>query len=181
MFDNNRFSNFLVWFETEAFETGWDYWAIAFQLPTFITPHLQEGLWNVAPTKYYAKLKGALMQIDTQYWEAEVECTLYAWPPNKPTNTNTAQWTIPTDKLNTMTPQNATRGPLTQEEQDECWRTGACIACRKMNHLIKKSLLRKVTGRATYTNDREEMIEDFYEVTEEVQDIDNEQESDSAI
>ena len=31
----------------------------------------------MAPTKSYAKLKGALMQIDTQYWEAEVEHTLY--------------------------------------------------------------------------------------------------------
>jgi len=50
---------------------GWDYQAIAFQLQTLIAPCLQEGLRNVTPTKTYAELKGALMQIDTQYWEAE--------------------------------------------------------------------------------------------------------------
>jgi len=111
MFDNNRFSNFLVWFEAEAFKTGWDYQAIAFHLCTSITPCLQEGLQNVAPTMSYAELKGALMQIDTQYWETEAEHTLYIWPANKPFNTNTAQWTTPTDKPSTTTSPNTTRGP----------------------------------------------------------------------
>jgi len=90
MFDNNRFSNFHVRFEAEAFETGWDYQAIAFHLHTSIAPHLREGLQIVAPTTSYAELKGALMQIDTQYWETEAEHTLYIWPANKPFNTNTA-------------------------------------------------------------------------------------------
>jgi len=45
----------------------------------------------VAPTMSYAELKGALMQIDTQYWETEAESTLYVQPANKPFNTNTAQ------------------------------------------------------------------------------------------
>jgi len=40
MFDNNRFSNFLVRFEAEAFKTGWDYQAIAFHLHTSIAPRL---------------------------------------------------------------------------------------------------------------------------------------------
>jgi len=71
MFDNNRFSNFLVQFEAEAFETGWDYQAIAFHLCTSIAPRLREGLRIVAPTTSYAELKGALMQIETQYWETE--------------------------------------------------------------------------------------------------------------
>ena len=91
MFDNHRFSNFLVRFEAEAFETGWDYQAIAFHLRTSIAPRLREGLRNVAPTTSYAELKGTLMQIDTQYWEGEAERTLYTRPANKPFNTNTAQ------------------------------------------------------------------------------------------
>ena len=40
MFDQNRFSNFLVRFEAEAFKMGWDYQAITFQLCTSIAPHL---------------------------------------------------------------------------------------------------------------------------------------------
>ncbi|KIJ89521.1 hypothetical protein K443DRAFT_16027 [Laccaria amethystina LaAM-08-1] len=73
MFDNNRLT-------------------IAFHLRTSIAPRLREGLRNVAPATSYAELKGALMQIDTQYWEAEAEHTLYARPANKPfSTTNTAQ------------------------------------------------------------------------------------------
>jgi len=109
MFANNRFSNFLVWFEAEAFETGWDYQAIAFHLRTSIAPCLQEGLRIVAPTTSYAELKGALMQIDTQYWETEVECTLYVQPANKPFNTNTAQWTMFPD--NNKTKPTPTKSP----------------------------------------------------------------------
>jgi len=119
MFDNNRFSNFLVQFEAEAFKTGWDYQAIAFHLRTSIAPCLRGGLRIVAPTMSYTELKGALMQIDTQYWETEVECTLYIQPANKPFNTNTAQQTTPMDKPSTATPPNAARGPLTQEEWEE--------------------------------------------------------------
>jgi len=73
----------------------------------------------VAPTTSYAELKGALMQIDTQYWETEAECTLYIQPANKPFNTNTAQQTTPMDKPSTATPPNTARGPLTQEEWEE--------------------------------------------------------------
>jgi len=167
MFDNNRFSNFLVRFEAEAFETGWDYQAIAFHLRTSITPCLWEGLWIVAPTMSYAKLKGALMQIDTQHWETEAERTLYVWPANKPFNTNTAQRTTPMDKPSTMTPPNAARGPLTQEEWEERRRNGLCMGCGKKDHIVRDCPLRKVTGRATYTINREEIIEDYYEVEEE--------------
>jgi hypothetical protein len=174
MFDNNRFSNFLVRFEAEAFETGWDYQAIAFHLRTSIAPRLREGLRNVAPATSYAELKGALMQIDTQYWEAEAERTLYARPANKPfSTTNTAQRTTPTDKPSTATFPNAARGPLTQEERDERRKNGLCMGCGKKDHIVRDCPLRKVTGRATYTIDGEEIIEDYYEVEEE-----NEQEND---
>ena len=171
MFDNNRFSNFLVRFEAEAFETGWDYRAIAFQLRTSIAPRLREGLRNVAPTKSYAELKGALMQIDTQYWEAEAERTLYTRPAaSKTFNTNTAQRTTSTEKPSTATPPNAARGPLTQEERDERRRKGLCMGCGGKDHLVRDCPTRKVTGRATFTIDGEEIVEDYYEVEEDMED-----------
>jgi len=115
----------------------------------------------------YAELKGALMQIDTQYWETEAEHTLYIRPANKPFNTNTAQQTTPMDKPSTVTSPNTTRGPLTQEEQEEHQRNGLCMGCGKKDHIIRNCLLRKVTGQATYMIDGEEIIEDYYEVEEE--------------
>jgi len=95
------------------------------------------------------------------------ERTLYVRPANKPFNTNTAQRTTPMDKPSIATSPNAARGPLTQEEWEECQRNGLCMGCGKKDHIVRDCLLRKVMGRATYTIDGEEIIEDYYEVEEE--------------
>ena len=41
------------------------------------------------------------------------------------------------------------------------------MGCGKKDHIVRDCLLRKVMGRATYTIDGEEIIEDYYEVEEE--------------
>ena len=41
------------------------------------------------------------------------------------------------------------------------------MGCGKKDHIVRDCPLRKVMGRATYTIDREEIIEDYYEVEEE--------------
>ena len=41
------------------------------------------------------------------------------------------------------------------------------MGCGKKDHIVRDCLLRKVTGRATYTIDGEEIIEEYYEVEEE--------------
>jgi len=71
------------------------------------------------------------------------------------------------DKPSTAIPPNTARGPPTQEEREEHRRNGLCMGCGKKDHIVRDCLLRKVTGRATYTIDREEIIEDYYEVEEE--------------
>jgi len=45
---------------------------------------------------------------------------LHQWGVYIKENTNTAQRTTLTDKPSTMTSPNTPRGPLTQEEQEEC-------------------------------------------------------------
>jgi len=41
------------------------------------------------------------------------------------------------------------------------------MGCGKKDHIVRDCPLRKVMGRATYTIDGEEIIEDYYEVEEE--------------
>ncbi|KAG5725136.1 hypothetical protein E4T56_gene10241 [Termitomyces sp. T112] len=88
MRDNKHFTTFIVWFEWEAYETGWNYNALRFALHHALPQQIKDVLCLVPKQATYDRYKALVTQVDQRYWEDRSENTAPWTPWNASGNTN---------------------------------------------------------------------------------------------
>ncbi|KAG5346554.1 hypothetical protein C0989_000704, partial [Termitomyces sp. Mn162] len=75
MRDNERFTTFIVRFEREAYETGWNYNALRFALRRALPQRIKDVLRLAPKQTTYDRYKALVTQVDQRYWEDRSENT----------------------------------------------------------------------------------------------------------
>ncbi|KAG5329065.1 hypothetical protein C0989_010172, partial [Termitomyces sp. Mn162] len=96
MRDNERFTTFIVRFEREAYETGWNYNALRFALRRALPQRIKDVLRLAPKQTTYDGYKALVTQVDQRYWEDRSK--------------NTAPWTSWNTSGNTNWQARATNG-----------------------------------------------------------------------
>ncbi|KAG5324782.1 hypothetical protein C0989_011738, partial [Termitomyces sp. Mn162] len=69
MRDNEHFTTFIVQFEQEAYETGWNYNALRFALHHALPQRIKDILRLMPKQTTYNGYKALVTQVDQHYWE----------------------------------------------------------------------------------------------------------------
>ncbi|KAG5333425.1 hypothetical protein C0989_005781, partial [Termitomyces sp. Mn162] len=88
MRDNERFTTFIVRFEREAYETGWNYNALRFALRRALPQRIKDVLRLAPKQTTYDRYKALVTQVDQRYWEDCSENTAPQTSWNTSGNTN---------------------------------------------------------------------------------------------
>ncbi|KAG5349510.1 hypothetical protein C0989_003357 [Termitomyces sp. Mn162] len=88
MRDNKHFMTFIVWFEWEAYETGWNYNALQFALHCALPQQIKDVLCLTPKQTTYDGYKALVTQVDQHYWEDRSENMVPQTPWNASGNTN---------------------------------------------------------------------------------------------
>ncbi|KAG5348628.1 hypothetical protein C0989_009369 [Termitomyces sp. Mn162] len=88
MRNNERFTTFIVWFEWEAYETGWNYNALRFTLRHTLPQQIKDVLCLTPKQTTYYRYKALVTQVDQCYWEDCSKNTAPWTPWNASGNTN---------------------------------------------------------------------------------------------
>ncbi|KAG5329327.1 hypothetical protein C0989_009694 [Termitomyces sp. Mn162] len=107
MRDNERFTTFIVRFEREAYETGWNYNALQFTLRRALPQRIKDVLRLAPKQTTYDRYKVLVTQVDQHYWEDRSKNTAprTSWNTSSNTNwqagaTNGIQSSIPANPAN---------------------------------------------------------------------------------
>ncbi|KAG5349069.1 hypothetical protein C0989_006198 [Termitomyces sp. Mn162] len=92
MRDNKRFMTFIIRFEREAYETGWNYNALRFALRHALLQRIKDVLCLAPKQTTYDGYKVLVTQVDQHYWEDRSE--------NMAGATNGIRSSIPTNPAN---------------------------------------------------------------------------------
>ncbi|KAG5719759.1 hypothetical protein E4T56_gene18535 [Termitomyces sp. T112] len=88
MRDNECFTTFIVWFEWEAYKTGWNYNALRFALRRTLPQQIKDVLCLTPKQTTYDRYKALVTQVNQRYWEDCSENTAPRTPWNASGNTN---------------------------------------------------------------------------------------------
>ncbi|KAG6876039.1 hypothetical protein C0992_001232 [Termitomyces sp. T32_za158] len=92
---NERFTTFIVCFEKEAYETGWNYNVLRYALQRALPQRIKNVLQLAPKQPTYEGYKALAMQVDQRYWEDRSEYSStrtqwnaggQAWQPRIPNN-----------------------------------------------------------------------------------------------
>ncbi|KAG5734828.1 hypothetical protein E4T56_gene624 [Termitomyces sp. T112] len=88
MHDNKRFMTFIVRFEQEAYETGWNYNSLQFALHRALPQRIKDVLRLMPKQTTYDGYKALITQVDQCYWEDRSENMVPRTSWNTSGNTN---------------------------------------------------------------------------------------------
>jgi hypothetical protein len=193
MGDRDRFATHVVRFEEHAFLSDWNYHALMSELYRSLPARIKEAMKLVRRPENYRELRQLAMQIDTRFWEYEMETkqTTRRFPI---TNTPQQRSSTPTTPLqraptNPTPPRvnlphqaqpprrpfpnvnaNQSNGPRpfggypTREELDRRRREGLCLNCGEAGHFGANCPKRRAIIRATFAyNEQAGEILESYE------------------
>lgn len=180
MKNDDRFTQWIVPWETDAFQTGWNFGALRWALIQALPARVNRALEHTPMPETYQAVKTLVETVDRSYWANRAAHSILgraastptaqrnsgppvrkAHPPTATTATNKPA--IPADLPRAAAP----RPPISQEERDRRRRERLCLNCGSPEHFLSDCPTRRVIARSTFTADGEEVIEEFYEITDE--------------
>ncbi|KAG6875826.1 hypothetical protein C0992_002154, partial [Termitomyces sp. T32_za158] len=87
-----RFTTFIIHFEKEAYETGWNYSTLRYTLRRALPQCIKDVLQLAPKQPLYKGYKALVMQVDQRYWEdhSEYNNAQTQWNPGQPWQAGTA-------------------------------------------------------------------------------------------
>ncbi|KAG5719204.1 hypothetical protein E4T56_gene11783 [Termitomyces sp. T112] len=176
MCDNKRFTTFIVRFEQEAYETGWNYNALWFALHRALPQWIKDVLCLVPKQTTYDGYKALVTQVNQRYWEDRSKNTVprTSWntsgqrPPTQLNAADLHDTPVPLDTnpdnhddipdpaddqeaLCTNRIQDSPWIDVPEEMQEKQWKESTCILCGEQGHFIHSCPKRQVMGCAVWT------------------------------
>jgi hypothetical protein len=182
MREHERFSTFIIRFEENSYDSGWNDAALLFELYRALPPRLKDVLKTLPRSASVQELRDLAMSIDHRHWEHEDETRRNlgrpSWTPSgrtpggkevgesKPEAKENRSWRA-NMKEGKPSPvpgtHAATPGFIPQEERERRRREGLCFRCGEEGHIGAQCTKVPTVGRAIFTIDDNDVVEQFHE------------------
>jgi Zinc knuckle./Retrotransposon gag protein. len=207
MHDRERFSTFIIRFEENSFESGWNDAALLSELYRALPTRIKEVLKTLPRSRTVQELRDLVMSIDLRHWEYEEEnrrtATRINWvppvrqpqarPSTEPrTEGQDSRASRPVPERRNPVPQDA-RPPssnrprpadrrsdmprISPEERERRRRENLCYRCGGEGHVGSNCPRYPTISRAIFTVDGEEVTEEYDEEEPEPDPPDSTEES----
>lgn len=183
MRNDDRFTQWIVPWETDAFQTGWNFGALRWALIQALPARVNRALEHTPMPETYQAVKALVETVDRSYWSNRAAHSIMGRAAATPTAPRTNG---PPARKNTQ--QNSTilsnlpnipanlpripaptgpRPPISQEERDRRRRERLCLNCGSPEHFLSDCPTRRVIACSIFTEDGNEVIEEFYEIADD--------------